>query len=64
MRKILRKRFNRDNFSVPQFVLEIKQASLDISTSMRRQEAEHPIEEVGKDAMFSWLKKKYVSVLL
>jgi len=26
---------------------------------MRRQEAEHPIEEVGKDlrAMFSWLKK-------
>jgi len=25
---------------------------------MRRQEAEHPIEEVGKDlrAMFSWLK--------
>jgi len=27
---------------------------------MRRQEAEHPIEEVGKDlrAMFSWLKKK------
>ena len=28
-------------------------------TSMRRQEAEHPIEEVGKDlrAMFSWLKE-------
>lgn len=28
-------------------------------TAMRRQEAEHPIEEVGKDlrAMFSWLKK-------
>ncbi len=28
-------------------------------TAMRRQEAEHPVEEVGKDlrAMFSWLKK-------
>jgi len=28
-------------------------------TAMRRREAEHPIEEVGKDlrAMFSWLKK-------
>ena len=29
-------------------------------TAMRRQEAEHPIEEVGKDlrAMFSWLKEE------
>lgn len=29
-------------------------------TAMRRREAEHPVEEVGKDlrAMFSWLKKK------
>ena len=31
-----------------------------VSTAMRRQEAEHSIEEVGKDlrAMFSWLKKR------
>jgi ketol-acid reductoisomerase len=28
-------------------------------TAMRRREAEHPIEEVGKDlrAMFSWMQK-------
>ena len=28
-------------------------------TAMRRQEAEHPIENVGQDlrAMFSWMKK-------
>ncbi|MDY6939733.1 MAG: ketol-acid reductoisomerase [Cyanobacteriota bacterium] len=41
------------------FVLE-NQAGKPGFTAMRRQEAEHPIEEVGKDlrAMFSWLKKK------
>jgi ketol-acid reductoisomerase len=41
-----------------EFVLE-NQAGKPGFTSMRRQEAEHPIEEVGKDlrAMFSWLKK-------
>jgi len=42
-----------------EFVLE-NQAGKPVLTSTRRQEAEHPIEEVGKDlrAMFSWLKKK------
>jgi ketol-acid reductoisomerase len=42
-----------------EFVLE-NQAGKPGFTAMRRQEAEHPIEEVGKDlrAMFSWLKKK------
>jgi ketol-acid reductoisomerase len=41
-----------------EFVLE-NQAGKPGFTAMRRQEAEHPIEEVGKDlrAMFSWLKK-------
>ncbi|MGB7442602.1 MAG: ketol-acid reductoisomerase [Coleofasciculaceae cyanobacterium] len=42
-----------------EFVLE-NQAGKPGFTSMRRQEAEHPVEEVGKDlrAMFSWLKSK------
>lgn len=41
-----------------EFVLE-NQAGKPGFTAMRRQEAEHPIEAVGKDlrAMFSWLKK-------
>jgi ketol-acid reductoisomerase len=41
-----------------EFVLE-NQAGKPGFTAMRRQEAEHPIESVGKDlrAMFSWLKK-------
>ncbi|BCL37068.1 ketol-acid reductoisomerase [Nostoc sp. MS1] len=41
-----------------EFVLE-NQSGKPGFTAMRRQEAEHPIEEVGKDlrAMFSWLKK-------
>ncbi|MBW4466966.1 MAG: ketol-acid reductoisomerase [Pegethrix bostrychoides GSE-TBD4-15B] len=41
-----------------EFVLE-NQAGKPGFNAMRRQEAEHPIEEVGKDlrAMFSWLKK-------
>ncbi|MBD3880791.1 ketol-acid reductoisomerase [Phormidium tenue FACHB-886] len=41
-----------------EFVLE-NQAGKPGFTAMRRQEAEHPIENVGKDlrAMFSWLKK-------
>ncbi|MDJ0597422.1 MAG: ketol-acid reductoisomerase [Crocosphaera sp.] len=40
-----------------EFVLE-NQSGKPGFTAMRRQEAEHPIEEVGKDlrAMFSWLK--------
>jgi len=56
MRAILREiqagEFARD------FVLE-NQAGKPTLTSTRRREAEHPIEEVGKDlrAMFSWLKK-------
>lgn len=56
MRKILREiqngKFARD------FVLE-NQAGKPGFIAMRRQESEHPIEEVGKDlrAMFSWLKK-------
>ena len=42
-----------------EFVLE-NQSGKPGFTAMRRQEAEHPVEEVGKDlrAMFSWLKKK------
>jgi len=42
-----------------EFVLE-NQSGKPGFTAMRRQEAEHPIEEVGKDlrSMFSWLKKK------
>lgn len=41
-----------------EFVLE-NQAGKPGFTAVRRREAEHPIEEVGKDlrAMFSWLKK-------
>ncbi len=41
-----------------EFVLE-NQSGKPGFIAMRRQEAEHPIEEVGKDlrAMFSWLKK-------
>ena len=41
-----------------EFVLE-NQSGKPGFTAMRRREAEHPIEEVGKDlrAMFSWLKK-------
>ncbi|NEO28415.1 MAG: ketol-acid reductoisomerase, partial [Kamptonema sp. SIO4C4] len=41
-----------------EFVLE-NQSGKPGFTAMRRKEAEHPIEEVGKDlrAMFSWLKK-------
>lgn len=41
-----------------EFVLE-NQSGKPGFTAMRRQEAEHPVEEVGKDlrAMFSWLKK-------
>lgn len=41
-----------------EFVLE-NQSGKPGFTSMRRQEAEHPIEDVGKDlrAMFSWMKK-------
>lgn len=57
MRKILKEiqngQFARD------FVLENQSGKAGF-TAMRRQEAEHPIEEVGKDlrAMFSWLKEK------
>lgn len=56
MRKILSEiqsgQFARD------FVLE-NQAGKPGFTAMRRQEAEHPIEEVGQNlrAMFSWMKK-------
>ncbi len=56
MRKILQEiqsgQFARD------FVLE-NQAGKPGFTAMRRQEAEHPIEDVGQDlrAMFSWMKK-------
>jgi ketol-acid reductoisomerase len=56
MKKILQEiqngKFARD------FVLE-NQAGKPGFTAMRRQEREHPIEEVGKDlrSMFSWLKK-------
>ncbi|MBW4635503.1 MAG: ketol-acid reductoisomerase [Iphinoe sp. HA4291-MV1] len=41
-----------------EFVLE-NQSGKSGFTAMRRQEAEHPVEEVGKDlrAMFSWIKK-------
>ncbi|MFN3926827.1 MAG: ketol-acid reductoisomerase [Pseudanabaenaceae cyanobacterium] len=41
-----------------EFVLE-NQAGKPSFTAMRRREAEHPIEQVGKElrAMFSWLKK-------
>ena len=42
-----------------EFVME-NQTGKPVFTAMRRQEAEQPIEEVGKDlrAMFSWLKKR------
>lgn len=42
-----------------EFVLE-NQAGKPMFTAMRRNEAQHPIEQVGKDlrAMFSWLQKK------
>ncbi|MCS6782492.1 MAG: ketol-acid reductoisomerase [Gloeomargarita sp. SKYG98] len=42
-----------------EFVLE-NQAGKPTFTAMRRREAEHPIEEVGRDlrAMFSWLKSE------
>ncbi|MEN9207489.1 MAG: ketol-acid reductoisomerase [Gloeomargarita sp. GMQP_bins_14] len=42
-----------------EFVLE-NQAGKPSFTAMRRREAEHPIEEVGRDlrAMFSWLKSE------
>jgi ketol-acid reductoisomerase len=56
MRKILSEiqtgQFARD------FVLESQSGNASF-TAIRRREAEHPIEEVGKDlrAMFSWLKK-------
>ncbi|MEW6495798.1 MAG: ketol-acid reductoisomerase [Cyanobacteriota bacterium] len=41
-----------------EFVLENQSGKAGF-TAMRRQEAEHPIEDVGKDlrAMFSWMKK-------
>ncbi|HBB33965.1 MAG TPA: ketol-acid reductoisomerase [Cyanobacteria bacterium UBA8803] len=56
MRKILQE-IQSGQFA-REFVLE-NQAGKPGFTSMRRQEAEHPIEDVGKDlrAMFSWLKK-------
>ncbi len=57
MRKIL-KEIQSGQFA-REFVLE-NQSGRAGFTAMRRQEAEHPIEEVGQDlrAMFSWLKKK------
>jgi len=56
MKKILRE-IQSGQFA-REFVLE-NQAGKPGFTAMRRQEAEQPIEEVGKDlrAMFSWLKK-------
>jgi ketol-acid reductoisomerase len=56
MRKILRE-IQTGQFA-REFVLE-NQAGKPGFTAMRRREAEHQIEEVGKDlrAMFSWLKK-------
>ncbi len=57
MRKILKE--IQDGEFAREFVLE-NQAGKPVMSATRRQEAEHPIEEVGKDlrAMFSWLKKK------
>ena len=57
MRKIL-KEIQSGQFA-REFVLE-NQSGKPGFTSMRRQEAEHPIEAVGQDlrAMFSWLKKQ------
>ena len=56
MRKILQE-IQSGQFA-REFVLE-NQAGKPGFTSRRRQEAEHPVEEVGKDlrAMFSWMKK-------
>lgn len=56
MRKILQE-IQEGQFA-REFVLE-NQAGKPGFTAMRRQEAEHPIEEVGEDlrAMFSWMKK-------
>ena len=56
MRKIL-KEIQTGQFA-REFILE-NQAGKPGFTAIRRQEAEHPIEEVGKElrAMFSWLKK-------
>lgn len=56
MRKILQE-IQSGQFA-REFVLE-NQAGKPGFISMRRQEAEHPVEEVGKDlrAMFSWMKK-------
>ncbi|MBZ8182267.1 ketol-acid reductoisomerase [Oscillatoria salina] len=57
MRKILQE-IQSGQFA-REFVLE-NQAGKPGFTAMRRQEAEHPIEDVGKDlrAMFSWMKNK------
>lgn len=56
MKKILRE-IQTGQFA-REFVLENLSGKAGF-TAMRRREAEHPIEEVGKDlrAMFSWLKK-------
>jgi ketol-acid reductoisomerase len=56
MKKIL-KEIQTGQFA-REFVLENQSGNAGF-TAMRRREAEHPIEEVGKDlrAMFSWLKK-------
>jgi ketol-acid reductoisomerase len=56
MRKVL-KEIQTGQFA-REFVLENQSGKAGF-TAMRRIEAEHPIEEVGKDlrAMFSWLKK-------
>jgi ketol-acid reductoisomerase len=56
MRKILRE-IQTGQFA-REFVLENQSGKAGF-TAMRRREAEHPIETVGKDlrAMFSWLKK-------
>ncbi|MDJ0688293.1 MAG: ketol-acid reductoisomerase [Xenococcaceae cyanobacterium MO_188.B32] len=57
MRKILQE-IQSGQFA-REFVLENMSGKAGF-TAMRRQEAEHPIEEVGKDlrAMFSWLKEE------
>jgi ketol-acid reductoisomerase len=57
MRKVL-KEIQSGQFA-REFVLENQSGKAGF-TAMRRQEAAHPIEEVGKDlrAMFSWLKAK------
>lgn len=56
MRKIL-KEIQTGQFA-KEFIIENQTGQAGF-TAMRRREAEHPIEEVGKDlrAMFSWLKK-------